>query len=335
MGHLTPRQSDLKRETDMTIHAATTKSAAAKGIALAEQGDLNAYSATLADGRIFHQSCDDTDAPSFLKSVIAAMGWETGGFEGILETEAVRIEQASNLDDYVARLMVNGKPAGELARDPILSDLLDTLDDEEETMTQIEGIRSDSEEDEEEERTGSVVPDAFKKRYAEAGHPGHCGDWLALNLNALCQTLDGKKTVTDLDRLEAIANANGVAPARVDKLGTATNGWQGRYRMTVRNMLAKVVADKGFILIPEGCGVKADEERKAPADWCLKYATKAKVKAAPKAAVTKDEGTGKASAKTKALAAPKAETPAAPVEAGTVSEAYAKRSAARKGKKTA
>jgi len=259
----------------MTIHAATLKSAAAKGIALTLADDT--LTAVLPGGRVWTQATEDTDAPAFVKAIAAAIAYEANGFEGILETEAVRIEQGD--DDYVARLMVGGKPAGELARDPVLADLIETLNDEDETMTQIEGIRSDSEEEEEEERTGSVVPDAFKKRYAEAGHPGHCGDWLALQLNGLCQTMDGKKTITDLDRLEAIANANGVAPARVDKLGTATNGWQGRYRMTVRNMLAKVVADKGFIFIPEGCGVKKDEERKAPKDWCLKYATKAKVKA--------------------------------------------------------
>jgi len=300
----------------MTIHANTVKSAAAKGIALTETED--SYAAQLADGRTFVQAMDDTDAPAFAKAVIAALAYEAEGFEGILPTEAVRIEQTDG--DYIARLLVNGKPAGatgELARDPILADLIATLDEEEETLEQVNGLRSDGDEDEEVETTGSVVPDVFKKRYAEAGHPGHCGDWLAVTLNSLCQISDGKKVITDLDRLEAIANANDVSPDRVDRLGTATNGWQGRYRMTVRNMLAKKVADKGFLFIPEGCGVKADEERPAPKDWCEKNATRVKAKAPAKAAVAKDEGAGKASAKTvakaKAPAAPKADkAPAKP-----------------------
>lgn len=263
---------------------------------------------TLTDGRVWSE---EIDGDELADAATAALAYEANGYEGIQPNEAVRIEQEGAGSDFVARLMIDGKPAGELARDPSLSDLLITLEDEAETLVQVEGIREDASADEdEEERTGSVVPDIFKKRYAEAGHPGHCGDWLALQLNGLCQTMDGKKTITDLDRLEAIANANGVAPARVDRLGTATNGWQGRYRMTVRNMLAKVVADKGFLFIPEGCGVKKDEERKAPKDWCLKYATKAKVKAV----VQKDAGAGKPSAKTKAIAAPKAEAKPAVAE---------------------
>lgn len=304
-----------------------TKAQTAAGITAIDAGDDETI--VNVGERIFAQLTDDATPEDFVAAVVAAMKAEADGFEGILPNEAVFIEQLRDGDkvsDFVARLMVDGKPAGELARDPILSDMLETLADEEGTIEQVNGIRSDADEGEEEERTGSVVPDVFKKRYAEAGHPGHCGDWLAVTLNGLCQTTDGKKTITDLDRLEAIANANGVAPARVDKLGTATNGWQGRYRMTVRNMLAKVVADKGFLFIPEGCGVKTDTEKKAPKDWCDKYRTKAKAKAAPKAAVAKDEGAGKASAKTKALAAPKAEKPEAKTFNG--------RSAPKKGRGT-
>lgn len=297
----------------MTIHAATVKSAAAKGITVTEDTDL--FYAELPDGRKFAQAKNEQEAPGFVKAVIAVLAYEAAGFEGILENESVRIEQDTS-GDFVASLVVMKAVAGQLARDPVLSDLLDTLDDEEETLAQVDGIREDlNAEEDEGERTGSVVPDVFKKRYAEAGHPGTCGDWLAVQLNSLCQTMDGKKVVTDLDRLEGIANANDVAPARVDRLGTATNGWQGRYRMTVRNMLAKKVADKGFLLVPEGCGAKTDEERKAPKEWCEKFRTVVKAKkTAP--VVAKDEGAGKPSAKTaakKALAAP-AETPQAAPE---------------------
>jgi len=265
--------------------------------------------------RLFEQLTDDSTPEDFVSAVADALKAEASGFEGILPNEAVAIEQLRGEDhmasDFVARLVIDGKPAGELARDPVLADMLTTLAEEEDTLAQVAGIRTDGDGEEEDERTGSVVPDVFKKRYAEAGHPGHCGDWLALTLNKLCQTMDGKKTITDLDRLEAIAAANDVTPDRVDRLGTATNGWQGRYRMTVRNMLAKKVADKGFLFVPEGCGVDEDKEMRAPKDWCAKYATKVKAKAPAKAAVAKDEGAGKASAKTAA----KGKAPAKPADA--------------------
>jgi len=288
----------------MTIHQATIAKAVKNGVLLQETDE--GFTAHCGDKQTFayQQGNEDTNAADFLTAVIAAVAYMANGFEGIQPNEAVRIEQAAPGEDFVARLLIDGKPAGELARDPVLADLLATLDEEDETLQQVSGIREDvGGEDEETETTGSVVPDVFKKRYAEAGHPGHCGDWLAVTLNGLCQVTDGKKQVTDLDRLEAIANANDVSPDRVDRLGTATNGWQGRYRMTVRNMLSKKVADKGFLFVPEGCGVKTDTEMKAPKDWCEKHATRTKAKAPAKAAVAKDEGTGKPSAKTVARGA--------------------------------
>lgn len=298
----------------MTKAKNTTKPA----FTIADVNDDGQMVATLKDGRVWTQDvADGEEADAFTAAVADALAYEANGFEGIQPNESVTILQAAG-EDFVARLVIAGTPGGELARDPALSDLLITLEDEEGTMEQVAGIREDvaAEGEDEDERTGSVVPDLFKKRYAEAGHPGHCGDWLALTLNKLCQTMDGKKVITDLDRLEAIAASNSVTPDRVDRLGTATNGWQGRYRMTVRNMLAKKVADKGFLFVPEGCGVKTDTEIKAPKEWCQRYATKAKAKAPAKAATAKNEGAGKASAKTKALAAPaKAKTAKAPAKA--------------------
>ena len=160
----------------------------------------------------------------------------------------------------------------ELARDPDRLDLFTTLEEIEANGTDEE----EEEEEEEEETSGSVVPEKYKVLYAERGNPTHCGDWLALTLNKLCRVMDGKKETTDLDRLEAIANANGVAPERWGKLGVATNGWQGRFRMTVRNMLTKVCAGQGYLFVPEGCGVDADTQIEAPREWCLEHAPKAK-----------------------------------------------------------
>jgi len=112
--------------------------------------------------------------------------------------------------------------------------------------------------EEEGSKGGSVVGEKYRAKYAEAGHPTHCGDWLAELLNNLCLT----KKDTDLGRFEAICAANGVDTSKYKRDGV---GWQGRIRMTGRNLLAKKVylAD-GVVLTPiEG----AEPQYKAPAEW--------------------------------------------------------------------
>jgi len=94
-----------------------------------------------------------------------------------------------------------------------------------------------------EEPGGSVVSERYRAKYAEQGHPTHCGDDLAILLNNLCQT---DKNGTDLERFEAICEANGVSLAKYNR---TTNGWQGRLRMTGRNMLARRVYENGGVLL--------------------------------------------------------------------------------------
>lgn len=126
--------------------------------------------------------------------------------------------------------------------------------------------------EEEEKVPASVVKDEYRARYAEAGHPAHCGDELAILLNNLCLT----KTGIDLPRFEAICEANDV---NLSKYNRTTKGWEGRLRMTGRNMLAsRVFAAGGVIKTPiEG----AEPEYKLSAEW---MAGRRKVKADEKAA---------------------------------------------------
>ena len=122
--------------------------------------------------------------------------------------------------------------------------------------------------EEEEEPSGSVVKDKFRARYAELGHPSHCGDWLADILNNLLKA-NGQ---TDMERCKAIYEANGVD---MSKYKTSGNGWQGRYRMTGRNKLAKLLFDREFLLAP---GLNGEmEQYPVPAEW---KATQRFVKAA-------------------------------------------------------
>jgi len=110
----------------------------------------------------------------------------------------------------------------------------------------------------EEKKSGSsVVKQEYRARYAEAGHPSNCGDELAQRLDNLV-----KPKHTNLDQFRQICEANGVD---LSKLNTTNHGWQGRYRMTGRNMLAKkVYSNGGVLLMPEGWGV---EPMRMSADW--------------------------------------------------------------------
>jgi len=108
------------------------------------------------------------------------------------------------------------------------------------------------------EKGGSVVNEKYRAKYAELGHPTHCGDWLANLLNNLCIT----KTETDLGRFEAICAANGVD---LTKYNRDTPGWQGRLRMTGRNLLAKRVYFAGGVVLTPVEG--AEPQYTAPADW--------------------------------------------------------------------
>ena len=112
---------------------------------------------------------------------------------------------------------------------------------------------------EEEGKGGSVVKEKYRAKYAELGHPTHCGDWLAELLNNLVL---GKKE-TDLERFETICSMNGVDTSKYKRSGV---GWQGRIRMTGRNLLAKRVFQNGGVLKAidmDGHAV----EYKAPGDW--------------------------------------------------------------------
>ena len=127
----------------------------------------------------------------------------------------------------------------------------------------------EAEEPDEEPEEKSVVKREYRARYAEMGHPTTCGDELANLLNNLCLTKGG---AIDMPRFEAICEANGVD---LSKYNRTTNGWQGRLRMTGRNILAgRVFAAGGVVLTPvEG----AEPQYTLSSDW---MASRRKVKVA-------------------------------------------------------
>lgn len=138
------------------------------------------------------------------------------------------------------------------------------------------GVEVDKDADEDgaeaggEEPEKSVVKAEYRARYAEAGHPAHCGDELAVLINNLCLPEKGE---FDVPRFETICQANGV---NLDKYSRTSKGWQGRLRMTGRNILAGRVFSAGGILKTGGLEM-AEPEYKLSAEW---MATRRKVKTA-------------------------------------------------------
>jgi hypothetical protein len=116
---------------------------------------------------------------------------------------------------------------------------------------------------------GSVVTNRYRAKYTESGHPTHCGDQLANLLNQFCQNRAG----TNLGIFEAICAANGVSLVKYNR---TAKGWQGRLRMTGRNLLSKrLIATGGKLMMPEGW---IPEYYQLDEDWVIQTTIKYKPK---------------------------------------------------------
>lgn len=115
---------------------------------------------------------------------------------------------------------------------------------------------------------GSIITNRYRANYSENGHPTHCGDELAILLNDICSNKAG----TNLELFEAICELNGVSLAKYNR---TTKGWQGRLRMTGRNLLAKKLKDNGGrLILPEFMG----EDKYLSKDWMIQAEQKFKPK---------------------------------------------------------
>jgi hypothetical protein len=119
-------------------------------------------------------------------------------------------------------------------------------------------------------KVNSVVAVKFKEKYlANAREKGIAGkaakrsnwDWLAENLAKLC--LDDKHKIS-IDKFTDILDANGVDHS---KWTNRNKGWEGRFRMTGRVALQKVVANNGMMKTPDG-------DLTPPAEFVARFKTK-------------------------------------------------------------
>lgn len=130
-----------------------------------------------------------------------------------------------------------------------------------------EGVEVD-----EERVPNSIVKPKFKDKYAaNAAAIGDTRkqvkrsnwDWLSQQLAAACLSDKGK---IEIGAFTDILDANGVDHSRWTN---RNKGWEGRFRMTGRVALQKVVANAGVLKTPGGT------ELEAPADFIERYKTKA------------------------------------------------------------
>jgi len=122
------------------------------------------------------------------------------------------------------------------------------------------------------EKKHSVVLPKYKHRYAERavahGDKRKCAqrsawDWLAQTLAAQC--LDERQRI-DIEKFRRILELNGVDHSRWTN---KSKGWEGRFRMTGRLALQRVVAEAGTMaILAEGGETDLVE---APADWVAKF----------------------------------------------------------------
>ena len=215
-----------------SIHHATQKRADAEGIAL-----------SVDDGIIIAQTGETTFRHASAKTALdtAILGRTLAA-----EYPAIRLHQT---EDGLALI---GKPDEDPITgwpDGVVPDLADVLDAAIET-----GIDPEEGADNEAEAGTVVVATLYKQRYAAGGHPEHCGDWLAYQLEGAFSiasaTPKGNPTF-DTETFTTCLTDNGIE--LVGKWAalplSGQPGWQGRYRMNGRQKLERQVASCGELVL--------------------------------------------------------------------------------------
>lgn len=117
-------------------------------------------------------------------------------------------------------------------------------------------------------KSNSVVKSGYKTKYRDRANEAGIArkaakrstwDWLASTLAGECL---GAKDKIDIAKFTAILEANGVDHSRWTN---RSKGWEGRFRMTGRLALQRVVAEAGVMKVADG------EELVAPVEWVAKF----------------------------------------------------------------
>jgi hypothetical protein len=238
----------------MTIHHATLKRAEKLGVVLTEPKE----GVVLAHWPKLNQRLSRANAKEALDEMEALIELKTS-------FKSFKLNDAQTDDTPTFTIVFKGKLIGNAGtiREAFAQARAEWKERQQEAEENGEEIEDA---DDEEIGSGSCVPEKYKRLYAERGDARCCGDWLAETLNELVLNGDGK---LDVEALCTVAEANGVQCRQY--ANSQTPGWQGRMRMTTRNMLRGKVALAGVLTVPGG------RDRKAPNDWCQDNMPKAKV----------------------------------------------------------
>jgi hypothetical protein len=82
------------------------------------------------------------------------------------------------------------------------------------------------------------------------------GDWLSRRMAELVLTSGAKLNV---EALELVCSANGLEDIQ-ERWPNRNTGWEGRLRMTACLVLRKIVADQGYLSLPDGTQLEAPED---------------------------------------------------------------------------
>ena len=120
------------------------------------------------------------------------------------------------------------------------------------------------------EKPRSVVKRQYKQKYLDRARANgvrgkaakrSAWDWLAETLAGECLN---RKAKIDIDKFTAILVANGIEDPH-ERWPNRAPGWEGRFRMTGRLCLQRIVAEAGVLHLPDG------EELVAPEEWVAKF----------------------------------------------------------------
>lgn len=247
----------------MTIHHATAKAATKLGVVLEFLPDEDMQNRYKAHWPKFNKVLFAADPQTLVKDMRALQEMQTSpSFSYDIcddDTVTVRVKRYN-----IEVTGLRAAPAFDTAKKAWVEARAELdIDDEEQDEAEQAEIDAEAEANAEEPIHRTVVPMKYRLRYAEAGHPDNCGDWLAFTLDGICKVGSGKKKRLDLDLFLAVYNANEGPSLSHLKLEKPSD--IGRIRMTGGNNLRIIVARNGELRLPET--IDGGRTIKADADW--------------------------------------------------------------------
>lgn len=216
----------------INIHHATAKKAEANGITLTANE-------LIATATIDGKSYTNVDPKVALAAAMTQKMFS-------LEYPALELVQTD--DDFVVQHEGDDIVAIEPAGGYIIQagDFKELLADALETCQELE--IDPTEGYDEDEGVPTVVHPKYKRQYREAGHPDHCGDWIASTLEFEFEDDDGNFDADDFTQF-LILNGVEMTGKWASLPNSGQRGWKGRYRMNGRQKLEFQIAKTGKLFL--------------------------------------------------------------------------------------